>query len=91
MTRSQYLSKYLGCLGGHVEDGETPVETIIREIDEEIEIALDNPTLFNVYNIFVDRIEHTFWQRANFDITQIVLHEGQRLKWFTKNEIQRCQ
>lgn len=75
-------------LGGHVEDRETPVETIVREIDEEMEIILDNPKLFNVYDL-VDRIEHTFWQRANFDIAQIVLHEGQRLRWFTEGEIER--
>ncbi len=73
-------------LGGQVEEGETPVECIIREMHEEISVRLIDPNLFNVYDM-EDRIEYTFWKRKNFDIAKIVLHEGQCLKWFTKEEI----
>lgn len=73
-------------LGGHVEEGETPAETIIREIEEEIGLKLHNPVLFKVFDM-ADRIENTFWQRANLNIATQRLNEGQRLKWFTENEI----
>lgn len=75
-------------LGGHVEEGETPAETIVREIEEEIELKLHNPVLFKVFDM-ADRIENTFWQRANLDIATQRLNEGQRLKWFTEDEIRR--
>lgn len=73
-------------LGGNVDPGETPLECITREMGEEIGIKLESPNLFNVYDIR-DRIECTFWQRANLDIKKINLKEGQRLKWFTEKEI----
>jgi len=74
-------------LGGHVEPGETPLECINREMEEEIHLNLDSPVLFNVYDLS-DRIECSYWQKANFDIEQIELGEGQHLKWFTETEIQ---
>jgi 8-oxo-dGTP diphosphatase len=74
-------------LGGHVEPGETPLECIIREMEEEIHVKLDSPALFNVYDLS-DRIECSYWQKANLDIEKIELGEGQRLKWFTEKEIQ---
>jgi 8-oxo-dGTP diphosphatase len=73
-------------LGGGVEVGETPLECITREMHEEIGVKLENPHLFDVYDM-PDRIEYTFWQRANFDIGQITLTEGQCLKWFTQGDI----
>jgi 8-oxo-dGTP diphosphatase len=73
-------------LGGGVEDGESPQETIKREIFEEIEVELRDFSLFRVYDMG-DRIENTFWQRADFDISGMTLHEGQLLRWFTQEEI----
>ena len=34
-----------------------------------------------------DRIEYTFWQKIDLDISTIRLHEGQRLKWFSEDDI----
>jgi 8-oxo-dGTP diphosphatase len=73
-------------LGGHVDPGETPLECIVREMKEEIGYQLESPKLFNIYDLD-DRIECTFWQRANFDIQKINLQEGQQLKWFSEGEI----
>jgi 8-oxo-dGTP diphosphatase len=73
-------------LGGHVDPGETPLECIVREMKEEIDCQLESPTLFNIYDLD-DRIDCIFWKRANFDIQKINLQEGQRLKWFTGQEI----
>lgn len=71
-----------------MEVGETPLECITREMNEEIGVKLENPDLFNIYDL-PDRIEYTFWQRANFDIGEITLTEGQCLKWFTHSDINR--
>ena len=71
--------------GGHVENKESPERCIIREMMEELNIALDGFQLFSV-DEFEDRIEYTFWKKVNFNISQIALNEGQRLKWFTETE-----
>ena len=71
--------------GGHVEDGETPEQCIVREMKEEMELTLEDFQLFSVME-FTDRVEYTFWKKANLDIQNINLHEGQKLKWFTEFE-----
>jgi 8-oxo-dGTP diphosphatase len=71
--------------GGHVEDGETPEQCIIREMKEEMDLTLHSFELFSVKE-FDDRIEYTFWKKANLDIAKTSLHEGQQLKWFTELE-----
>ena len=71
--------------GGHVDDGETPEQCIVREMKEEMGLTLKQFKLFSVRE-FDDRIEYTFWEKANLDIEKINLHEGQKLKWFTEVE-----
>jgi len=76
--------------GGHVENGETPEQCIIREMKEEMDLDLDDFHLFSVMK-FADRREYTFWKKANLDIHQIRLTEGQRLKWFTEHEAKKTE
>lgn len=71
--------------GGHLEPDESPEQCIIREIREEMEIELKGFRIFSVTE-FIDRIEYTFWKRADLDIESIRLHEGQSLKWVTEAE-----
>ena len=52
---------------------------------EEMELPLNSFELLSVME-FDDRIEYTFWKKANLDIEKINLHEGQQLKWFTESE-----
>lgn len=73
-------------LGGTVELSETPRECIIREIKEEIDYTLVDPKLFRVTN-FDDRVEYTYIEHADLEIHETHLSEGQRLKWFSKDEI----
>lgn len=77
-------------LGGNVEEDETPEECIRREMREEIELDLRNPVLFNIYEMN-DRLEYTFWQKKDLDISKIRLHEGQRLKWFSEDDIKKMK
>ena len=72
-------------LGGHVENNETPEACIVREMKEELGITLEGFHLFSVTE-FSDRIEYTFWKKTRLDINQVTLTEGQRLKWFTRQE-----
>ena len=74
--------------GGHVDKNERPEQCIVREMKEEMNMTLDEFELFSKIE-FEDRIEYTFWARANFSIDEIVLLEGQKLKWFTKDEAKR--
>lgn len=76
--------------GGHVEDNETPEQCIVREMKEEMDIDLADFELFLVEE-FDDRIEHTFWKMDNLDIDKILLNEGQRLKWFSEDEIKKTE
>jgi len=73
-------------LGGHIENNETPEICIVREMKEELGLDLKGFHLFSV-KAFSDRIEHTFWKRMNLDIKNVELKEGQRLKWFTQQEV----
>ena len=76
--------------GGHVEKLENPEKCIVREMKEEMNLTLDEFELFSKIE-FEDRIEYTFWARADFDIDEIELTEGQKLKWFTKDEAKQTQ
>jgi 8-oxo-dGTP diphosphatase len=76
--------------GGHVEQNETPEECIVREIQEEMNLVIDEFKLFSVSN-FTDRVEYTFWTRADFDINDIELAEGQKIRWFTETEARKAQ
>ena len=76
--------------GGHVEEPESPEKCIVREMEEEMNVTLDEFELFSKIE-FEDRIEFTFWTRADFDVDEIELTEGQKLKWFTEDEAKRTQ
>ena len=76
--------------GGHVEADESPEKCIVREMKEEMDLILDEFELFSKIE-FEDRIEYTFWTRADLDIDEIELTEGQKLKWFTRDEAKRTQ
>ena len=76
--------------GGHVENGETPEECIVREMMEEIEVNVEGCRLFRVYE-FSDRTEHVFVMNAEFDVERMVLHEGQMLRWFSREEIEATE
>ena len=73
--------------GGHVEAGETPRECILREMREEIGRDIEGIEPFSVVE-FEDRTEYVFWKRMNLDVDGIRLTEGQRLRWFSRDEVE---
>jgi 8-oxo-dGTP diphosphatase len=76
--------------GGHVERLENPENCIVREMKEEMNLALDEYELFSKIE-FEDRIEYTFWAKVDLDIDEIELTEGQKLKWFTRDAAKQTQ
>jgi 8-oxo-dGTP diphosphatase len=72
--------------GGHPEGNETPEKTIRREIQEEMEIDLTGFDLFNAYE-WDDFREIIFWKKLNLIPEQITLHEGQKLAYFSRRQI----
>ena len=76
--------------GGHVEENESLEECIIREMNEELNVILDDFHLFSV-DEFKDRTEYTFWRKVNFDIDRIKLNEGQMISWFTETKARNTE
>ncbi|HEU5378824.1 MAG TPA: NUDIX domain-containing protein [Ktedonobacteraceae bacterium] len=77
-----------GIPGGHVGEGETPEECILREMQEELGLCLSEVFLFVAAERSYGR-EHTYWTRANFRPEDIALAEGQGIQWFSYAAIQR--
>lgn len=73
--------------GGHVEDGETPAECIVREMREELGVDIEGSVLFRIYE-FDDRTDHVFFAPFSRDTGDLKLTEGQAMGWFTKSEIE---
>jgi 8-oxo-dGTP diphosphatase len=58
----------------------------VREMKEEMELELSDFELLHKKE-FTDRIEYTYYKQLDLQIEQINLHEGQKLAWFTLEEV----
>jgi 8-oxo-dGTP diphosphatase len=84
---------YLDILGGHTEAGETPEDTVVREIAEELEdVRSGGPyvlTGYRLFTVFTDArgvTDTVFCKEADFDLGDVRLKEGQELVWVTEDE-----
>jgi 8-oxo-dGTP diphosphatase len=79
-------------LGGEVEPGEPPKETIKRELIEEIGQGVEN--LEFIAEKLIGETEHCkthilyyFKAKKEILLSNIVLTEGQDIRWFNKKEL----
>ena len=77
--------------GGKVEDNETPIETIRREMMEEMSIKdLGEIQLFKI--IKSENItDYIFWKRLDLITSEIDLQEGQRVEYFNLERIRKTK
>ncbi len=78
-------------LGGQTEDGETPEHTIRREIKEELGIDYLGEIQFYKSYLNNDFIDNIFWKRMNLNFSEIKLNEGQRIEYFSIEEIRNMK
>jgi 8-oxo-dGTP diphosphatase len=71
--------------GGGIEKGETPKQAIIRELQEELDLKIENPELV-LKNKFKGETRYTFKQVIK-DISTLKLKEGKKMRFFSKEEI----
>jgi 8-oxo-dGTP diphosphatase len=78
-------------IGGHVEDGETPEEALVREYKEELDLDLKEYSFFRKYECLTgDAYENTkyiYTGKINIPIEEVTLLEGERPQYFTRDEI----
>jgi 8-oxo-dGTP diphosphatase len=78
-------------IGGHVEDGETPEEALLREIKEELNIELKDYAFYKKYECLsgdaYENIKYIYTGKINLPIEEITLLEGERAQFFSREEI----
>ena len=77
--------------GGHVEEGETPEQALVREVKEELGIELTEYRFFRKYECLTGDVQPNTKFVFSGLITQpaesLTLYEGQRLQFFSREEI----
>ena len=78
-------------IGGHVEEGETPEDALIREVKEELDIDLKDYTFYKKYECLTgdayENIKFIYYGKINLPIEEITLLEGVRSQYFSREEI----
>jgi 8-oxo-dGTP diphosphatase len=78
-------------IGGHVEDGETPEEALIREVKEELNYELTDYRFFREFLCMegdaYPNIKYIYSGRFNVPLEEITLLEGERAQYFKMDEI----
>jgi 8-oxo-dGTP diphosphatase len=78
-------------IGGHIEEGESPGEALVREIKEELDIDIKEYTFYKKFDCFTgdayENIKYIYAGKINIPLEEITLLEGQRAQYFSKEEI----
>jgi 8-oxo-dGTP diphosphatase len=78
-------------IGGHVEEGETPEEALIREFKEELNLDLKEYKFYKKYECLTgdayENIKYIYTGKINIPIDEITLLEGERPQYFSIEEI----
>jgi 8-oxo-dGTP pyrophosphatase MutT (NUDIX family) len=79
---------YWGLFGGHLEPGELPIETLRRELQEEITYEAKQVSEFWCFET-PEVVRHVFNVPLTVDISELVLHEGWDMGLWTPEDIRR--
>jgi len=78
-------------IGGHVEEGESPEEALVREVKEELDIDIKEYTFYKKYDCLTgdayENIKYIYSGKINIPIEEVTLLEGQRPQYFSREEI----
>jgi 8-oxo-dGTP diphosphatase len=78
-------------IGGHIEEGETPEEALVREVKEELDLDLKEYTFYKKYECLTgdayENIKYIYFGKINLPIEKVTLLEGVRPQYFSKEEI----
>lgn len=78
-------------IGGHVEEGETPEEALVREVKEELDIDLEEYKFYREYECLTgdayENIKYIYTGSINIPIEKITLLEGDYAMYFSWKEI----
>ena len=81
--------------GGHLEDGETPEEALVREVKEELDYDLKEFKFFREYECLegdaYPNIKYIFSGRINLPINEITLLEGEDVRYFMREEVRNIK
>ena len=84
----------LDILGGGVEEGESPEDTVVREMSEELidlrtgqSFVLQGQKPFLVYTDIRGCEQHIFSCEVDLEIGDLCLLEGKELVWLTEGEL----
>ena len=78
-------------IGGHVEEGETPEEALVREFKEELDLDLKEYAFYKKYECLTgdayENIKYIYSGKINLPIEKVTLLEGVRPQYFSMEEI----
>lgn len=78
-------------IGGHIEEGETPEEGLVREVKEELNIDIEEYTFYRKYECLTgdayENAKFIYSGKINIPIEEITLLEGERPQYFSREEI----
>lgn len=87
---------HVDILGGHIEDGETAEEAVVREMAEELEdLRSGRPYVLTGHRLFTTStdpqgvVDYLFSKAVDFELADLCLKEGQMLLWLTEAEAAR--
>ena len=82
---------YWDLIGGHVEEGETPEQALVREVKEEIDIDLKEFDFYKKFECLTgdayENIKYIYTGKINIPVEKIRLLEGDRPQYFSREEI----
>lgn len=74
-------------LGGHVEQSETILEALKREVREEIGYEIKNPIFLGTLDDQVGDIVYIYKSKIDKKIDELKLNEGQKLGYFNFEQL----